>query len=589
MKRKLILSIVIVSAVQILSAQSILPLPEKMVKGDGQYTLRELTISAPEELSSAVEIFSDYSEEVLGITAKTVKTKAELTLRTDNSMPHEAYRLSVGPSGVEISGDAAGIYYGLMTLEQLTDQYGRQLPYVEVEDAPRFQWRGLMLDCGRYFYPVEYIKQYIDRMSRYKMNVLHWHLSEDGGWRVEIKSHPELVAASAWRRSTQRTRDISDQDNIPHGGYYTQKQVRDIVEYASCRNVTIVPEIDLPGHTKCILAAHPELNCTGEKVYPEIRWRIWDDVLCIGNEGTLPLIKDILSELIDMFPSEYINIGGDEAPQRHWENCEKCKALMKREGIATPRGLQSYLTAKMDEFVRSKGRKIIGWDEILEGGMLSREAAVMSWRGTAGGIKAAKAGNKVVMAPQTYFYIDYYQSDDTENEPYAIGGFLPVEKVYEYEPFDSQLTPEQCSYILGVQANLWCEYVHSPDHAWYMTFPRALACAEIGWSRDTTKNFGAFYRRMSDVLSAMDRDQIPFRIPEPLGLFSPKTEGGVTSLDLASPVRGSEIYYTIDGSNPQYNGTILTAPVSFPSDSTFKCVVKLPSGRFSAPYKSRTR
>lgn len=293
-----------------------------------------------------------------------------------------------------------------------------------------------------------------------------------------------------------------------------------------------------------------------------------------------------------MFPSEYINIGGDEAPSKHWENCDKCEALMQKEGIKTPRGLQSWLTGKMDEFVRSKGRRILGWDEILEGGNLGKEAAVMCWRGTAAGIKSARHGNNVVMAPSTYMYIDYYQSDDIANEPYAIGGNLPLEKVYSFEPISSDFTKSDESYVIGVQANLWCEYVHSMDYAWYMTYPRGLACAEIGWSPKSTKDYQYFRSRLADVLASMDRSQIPFRIPEPLGLFNPKVENGNAVIDLQVPVTGSEIYYTLDGRDPQYFGELYTGPVLVPlgiDGLRFTCMVKLPSGRFSAPYRARNR
>ncbi len=593
MKSKLlILSLMIVTSVT-LSAQSLLPKPTSVIMSDGHYNFDgPISISSPDIFQSDVNIFSEYVECAFATETVRKNSHADISLKENSTLQSdEAYTLRIDKRGIRIEGSRPGVFYGIRTLQQLMDQYGLSLPYVEISDAPRFGWRGLMLDCGRYYFPVEFIKQYIDRMSYYKLNVFHWHLSEDGGWRIEIKSHPELVATSAWRRSTQIDR-AGTQNNVPHGGYYTQKQIREIVQYAKERNVTIVPEVDLPGHTVSILAAHPELNCTGKQVFPEIHWRIWDDVLCVGNEGTMNLIKDILSELIDIFDGEYINIGGDEAPHKHWENCPKCKSLMEKEGIETTRGLQSWLTAQMDEFVRSKGRKIIGWDEILEGGKLGKDAAVMSWRNSQSGLDATRLGNKVVMSPTSYMYIDYYQSKDCQYEPFAIGGYLPLDVVYGYEPITSEFSGDQEKLVMGIQANLWCEYVHSPDHAWYMTFPRALACAEIGWSVDRSKNYQDFRDRLNDILYSMDRDQIPFRIPEPVGLDNPVVENGTAHFDLKIPVRGSQIYYTTDGSDPQYNGRLYDGPFALPlsvGGINLRCTVKLPSGRYSAPYSSQKK
>ena len=566
-------------AAQPLPAQNLLPVPSSMEVGDGTFSIGETCrVKAPKSCAATVDILSEYLSETCGLS---VRKGGDVVFKLDSEAEPESYVLTIGAKGVRVTGDEAGLFYGMRTLQQLMDQYGTELPYLTVKDAPRFGWRGLMLDCGRYFFPVEYVKKYIDLLSRFKMNHFHWHLTEDTGWRIEIKSHPELTATAAWRNTTQKNWD-GYQDKVPHGGYYTRKQVREIVKYAEDRHVTIIPEIDLPGHTQSLIAAHPELGCTGARVQVPTRWKITDEVLCISNPGTLELVKDILGEIMDMFPSEYIDIGGDEAPTRHWDNCPKCQAMMKREGMKSSRELQSWLTARMGEFCEERGRKILGWDEILEGAELAKSAAVMSWRGVEGGIRAAKGGHKVVMAPYSHMYIDFYQSDDHEIEPFNISGFLPLEKVYSYEPFDPSLTEEQCKYIMGVQANLWGEFVHSENLATYMTYPRALAVAEIGWSDPSKKDWHDFRTRISTTLAALDRDQAPFRIPEPYGLKE-AVAGEAVTLEL--PVDGSQIYFTLDGSDPQSCGELYKGEaINVGEGQILKCAVRLPSGRYSMPY-----
>lgn len=582
--RKSILAALIFAAAPFASAQNLIPIPSFMELGDGTYAVGAVCrIKAPKQCAATVDIMSEYLNEIYGVT---VKKGRGIVFKLDPAAAPESYELTVNAKGVRITGDEAGLFYGMRTLQQLMDQYGTRIPFITVKDAPRFEWRGLMLDCGRYFFSVEYVKKYIDMLSRFKMNRFHWHLTEDAGWRIEIKSHPELTATAAWRNSTQKDWNNS-QDRIPNGGYYTQKQIRDIVKYARDRHVTIIPEVDLPGHTQCIIAAHPELGCTGKKVHVPVTWRIKDEVLCIGNPGTLELIKDILGEVIGLFPSEYIDIGGDEAPVTHWLECPDCQAMMKREGMKDARELQSWLTARMGEFCEERGRRILGWDEILEGAELAESAAVMSWRGVEGGIKAARTGHKVVMCPSQYMYIDYYQSEDHSIEPFNIGGYNPLERVYGYEPFDPQLDEEQCKYIMGVQANLWGEFVHDPNMATYMTYPRGLATAEIGWSDPSKKDWHDFRKRMTTVLSALDRDQAPFRIPEPYGLKE-AVSGQPVTLEL--PVDGSEIYFTLDGSDPQHEGELYHGePLTVGEGQVLKCAVRLPSGRYSMPYTLNVR
>lgn len=578
LKKTLLLGLFLCAAIAA-GAQNIVPAPQSIQREDGELSIGKVCrVKAPASCKATKAIFTEYLSSCRNLRVGRGRT---VVFKLDRKAADESYVLKVTRRGVRISGGKAGLFYGMRTLEQLMDQYGTTIPCMTITDSPRFEWRGLMLDCGRYFYSVEYIKQYIDMLSRFKMNRFHWHLTEDAGWRIEIKSHPELVATAAWRNTTLTNWD-GYQDLIPHGGYYTQEQVREIVKYAQDRHVTIIPEVDLPGHTQCVIAAHPELGCTGKRVQVATTWKVKEEVLCIGNPQTLELIKDILGELIDMFPSDYIDIGGDEAPVKHWVNCPKCQAMMEREGMQNPRELQSWLTARMGEFCEERGRKILGWDEILEGAELSKSAAIMSWRGVSGGIRAASAGHKVVMAPNLYMYLDFYQSDDQVNEPYSIGAWIPLEHIYSYEPFDPELTPEQCEYIMGVQANLWCEFVHGDNHATYMTYPRALALAEIGWSDPSKRDWHDFRSRMTTPLAALDRDQIPFRIPEPYGLKE-AVEGEPVVMEL--PVDGSEIYYTLDGSDPQSFGELYNGgEINVGKNQTLKCAVKLPSGRYSQPY-----
>lgn len=577
--RKSVLAALLFAVAPFAFAQNLVPVPASVETGDGVFSVGSVCkIKAPKACKATADIMAEYLTDVCGVTVKKGRT---ITFKLDPAAEAESYCLTVGAKGVRITGDEAGLFYGMRTLQQLMDQYGTDIPYITVNDAPRFEWRGLMLDCGRAFYPVEYIKKYIDLLSRFKMNRFHWHLTEDAGWRIEIKSHPELTATAAWRNTTMKNWD-GYQDLIPYGGYYTQEQVRDIVKYAQDRHVTIIPEVDLPGHTQCVVAAHPELGCTGQKVQVATTWKVKKEVLCISNPGTLALITDVLNELMDMFPSDYIDIGGDEAPLDHWLACPKCQAMMAEQGMENARELQSWLTARMGEICAERGRKILGWDEILEGAELSKDAAVMSWRGVSGGIRAASAGHKVVMAPNSHMYIDFYQSDDQTHEPFSIGAWLPLEKVYSYEPCAPELTPEQCEYIMGVQANLWGEFVHTENYATYMTYPRALAVAEIGWSDPAKKDWKEFRSRMATPLAALDRDQAPFRIPEPYGLKE-AVEGEPVTLEL--PVDGSEIYITLDGSDPQSFGTLYEGgEINVADGQTLKCAVKLPSGRYSQPY-----
>ncbi|QOI97586.1 MAG: beta-N-acetylhexosaminidase [Flammeovirgaceae bacterium] len=408
----------------------------------------------------------------------------------------EGYRLTINKTGVIIKAPtAAGLFYGAQSLIQLAAD-PKQIPFVEIEDQPRFAYRGLHLDVGRHMFPVDFIKKNIDLMARFKFNRFHWHLTEDQGWRIEIKKYPKLQQVAAYRKETVvgHAGKSKNYDGTPYGGYYTQQEIKEIVEYARQRFITIIPEIELPGHSQAALAAYPELGCTGGPYEVATTWGVFDNVYCAGKEKTFQFLQDVLDEVIELFPSEYIHIGGDECPKTSWKNCRDCQARLKKENLKDEHELQSYFIQRIEKYLNSKGRQIIGWDEILEGG-LAPNATVMSWRGEAGGIEAAKQKHHVIMTPGNWCYFDHYQ-DTAATEPLAIGGFTPVQEVYSYEPIPPQLTAQEAPFILGAQANLWTEYIKTPAHAEYMAYPRACALAEVVWSDGKNRDYANFVKRL---------------------------------------------------------------------------------------------
>lgn len=396
----------------------------------------------------------------------------------------EGYVITIDKKNITVKGlRPAGVFYGVQTLRKslpVEKVKTVTFPAGTVADEPRFAYRGMMLDCARHFFPVDFVKEYIDLIAMHNMNKFHWHLTDDQGWRIEIKSRPLLTTKGSVRLKTTLGHNSMAYDNTPYGGYYTQEEAREIVEYARQRYVTVIPEIDMPGHQKAALACYPELGCTGGPYEVGQNWGIYHDILCLGNENTYRFCEDVLSELIDIFPSEIIHIGGDEAPKIRTAKCPKCQALMKREGL-TVDNVQGYFTNRIEKFVNSRGRRIMGWDEILEGD-INKSATVHCWRGIEHGIKAAQAGHDVIMSPTAYCYLDYYQADPSKSdEPLGIGGYLPLERVYEMDAVPSSISPENRSHIIGVQGNLWAEYIAFPSHVEYMVLPRMAAIAEEQW------------------------------------------------------------------------------------------------------------
>ncbi|WP_419511201.1 beta-N-acetylhexosaminidase [Alistipes sp.] len=504
---------------------AVVPKPERVTEGQGVFPLTVSTRVAllfdderlPYVTAALDEVLMPVFGRGLEVLEADIPVAEAVNIVRDEAMPADGYRLEVAPGRVDIvAGGAQGAFYAVQTLRQLipvaaydvTNVRAVELPVVTIEDKPCLGYRGMMLDVCRHFFTVDEVKEAIDLMAMHKLDVFHWHLTDDQGWRIEIKKYPKLTEVGSVRRRTLIGRDPGGEydenckyDETPYGGFYTQDEIRDVVDYAAKRFITVIPEVEFPGHAVGALASYPWLGCTGEQYEVRQTWDIDDRVFCIGKESTFEFIEGVLEEVVALFPSEYIHIGGDECPTVMWEKCPHCKARMKAERLKRPRQLQNYATARVEKFLNAHGRRLIGWDEILEGDV-TPTATIMSWRGAKGGIKAAKQGNYVIMAPTTNCYLDYYQTRDTAGEPLSIGGYLPVEKVYALDPYE-QLTPEEQGYILGVQANLWTEYIATWPHAQYMLLPRLSALAEVGWSLDR-KDYGDYLRRVRRLVKLYD-------------------------------------------------------------------------------------
>lgn len=492
---------------------SIIPKPAHLTPGDDavQWDESVLVIAKSDDEKQVAGMLKEYLQDgQYNVTvAESGDDEDKVTLSTAHidSLGNEGYALSVNEDGVTIAANSgAGLFYGVESLLQLIRD-DKSIPFVEIADYPRFPYRGLHLDVGRHMFPPAFIKKYIDLLARHKMNRFHWHLTEDQGWRIEIKKYPKLQEVAAFRKETlvgHSSRDHKNDkyDGQRYGGFYTQDEIKDIVRYAADRHVTIVPEIEMPGHAQAALAAYPNLGCTGGPYEVATRWGVFPDVFCAGKEDTFVFLQDVLDEVMALFPSEYIHIGGDECPKVRWEKCPYCQKRIKSEHLKDEHGLQSYFVQRIEKYINSKGRKIIGWDEILEGG-LAPNATVMSWRGEDGGIAAAKQNHDVIMTPSNWCYLDHYQ-DTTGNEPLAIGGYTPVSEVYAYEPVPSQLTGDETKHILGAQCNVWTEYMATPEHVEYMVYPRASAMAEVVWSPKESRDYNDFLRRMKHHLKYLD-------------------------------------------------------------------------------------
>lgn len=578
----------------------IIPAPVSVKKAPGEFVLsQETVIQADTPNNKAVQFFSSYlannmayNKQVGLRNARVSTTTIYLTSTGTENLPAEGYRLTITPQQITVAGKGAGLFYGIQTLIQLIPlERGAtaKLPAVTIEDYPRFGYRGMMLDVCRHFFSVEFVKRYIDLMAAYKLNTFHWHLTDDQGWRIEIKKYPKLTSVGSTRKESvignYKDRQPLQYDGVPVSGYYTQNQIRDVIKYAADRYITVVPEIEMPGHALAALASYPELSCDpGQKYEVTGKWGVFNNIYC-PSEKTFSFLQDVLTEVIDLFPSKYIHIGGDEAPKDVWKQSKFCQDLIKRLKLKDEHGLQSYFIQRMEKFVNSKGRSIIGWDEILEGG-LAPNATVMSWRGEEGGIQAAKESHDVIMTPSSQaLYFDHAQGKINQ-EPVGIGGNAPIQKTYAYNPTPAALTPEQQKYIKGVQANLWTEYITTENKVEYMILPRMMALSEVAWTPTANKNYKDFSEtRLPQHLAWLDKNGYNFRVPPAIGNADTVMIGSAMTVNLKSPVKGAKIYYTIDGYTPRETELLYTTPMTYPVPLNeyrdLKTIVVTPSGKRS--------
>ena len=521
---------------------AVIPRPVHMTRGTGTFLVTPATVVVTDratrqigyQLADWLQPATGYRLAVSGAAGTAART---IALRLDPTLARlgdEGYRLSVSGTHIRIQAyRPAGVFYGVETLRQLLppDIFRAApvtavlwtVPAVEIEDMPRFAWRGAHLDVSRSFMPKEFVKKYIDLLALHKLNRFHWHLTDDQGWRIEIKKYPLLTSIGAWRRQSlvgqQRAYADTTQwvyDKIPHGGFYTQDDVREIVAYAQARFITVVPEIEMPGHAQAAIAAYPWLGNTGEQLEVLTHWGVDQNILN-PSDSAIHFMQDVLTEVLALFPGHWIHTGGDEAPKQQWQASPVAQARIKELGLHSENELQSWMTAQMSQWLAARGRALIGWDEILEGGTegLARNAVVMSWRGMDGGIAAAQAGHDVVMTPTSNTYFDYYQSQNTAAEPLAIGGFLPLDTVYAFEPVPAAFDAAQAAHILGTQGQIWTEYQRTPKNVEYMVFPRLIALAEVAWTPRDLRNFADFSGRLSRHLARLSVLDVSYRRPGP--------------------------------------------------------------------------
>ncbi len=568
----------------------IIPRPAVLDLVEGKdYTVPERLSVAAGDAARPVAAFLVEGLQGIGFAAESsVEREAAIRLElSDEAGDPEGYELVVSVGGITLrAADPAGLFYGVQSLLQLFPAEATspiRIPCLEVRDSPRFGWRGLHLDVARHFFPVPFVKKFIDVMARYKLNTFHWHLTEDQGWRIEIKKYPKLTEVGAWREETlvgrHRREGPRTYDGVPHGGYYTQDEIREVVAYAAERFVTIVPEIEMPGHATAALAAYPELANDEGPEGVATDWGIHDNIFSPAEE-TFEFLSDVLEEVVSLFPGEYIHIGGDEVPKAKWKSSEFAQGLMRREGLANEEELQSWFVRRIEKVLQKFGRKLVGWDEILEGG-LAPDATVMSWRGEKGGIASAKMGHDVVMTPGFALYFDHYQAAPAY-EPLAIGGFTPLEKVYRYDPVPAELSAEEARHIRGVQANVWTEYMKTPEQVEYMTFPRALALSEVAWIPPDLKEWDGFAARVVHHLGLLERAGVHCHLPAPSAVVTER-DAGTCEIALATIFPDAEIRYTWDESEPDDLANRYRDPIAVTRTEgerrTLTAVAVLPDGR----------
>lgn len=563
------------------------PVSVKSLKGEFTITAATKVIVFPSnaEALAVASLFTDRLDSVSGFVIKphtsdamkkVAKNSILFSIINDGALGDEGYRLVVEKENVVVSANSAkGLFYGIQSMLQLLPPQIMspskvtgaiwKMECVKVMDKPRFGYRGMHLDVGRHFMPADFIKKYIDILSMFKMNTFHWHLTEDQGWRIEIKQYPKLTTIGSIRAETVvgHAGNSKQYDGVPHGGFYTQEQIKDIVAYAATRFITIIPEIEMPGHSLGVLSGYPQLGCTGGPYKVATTFGVFDDILCAGNDSTFIFLQNVLDEVMNLFPSKYIHIGGDEAPKARWHECPKCQARMKTEGLKDEHELQSYFIKRIEKYVVSKGRRIIGWDEILEGG-LAPEATVMSWRGMDGGVAAARQKHDVIMSSNSHLYFDHYQADPA-TEQLAIGGYLTLKKVYSLEPVPEQLNTEEAKHILGAQGQIWTEYMKTPEYVEYMLLPRMLALSEVVWTPREDRDYASFTSRLDNSLKRLgimgiNYSQGSFRIEIEA---KANKEGDKISVNLMAERANMLIRYTLDGNLATAGSEVVNGPLVF--------------------------
>ena len=560
---------------------NIIPHPQQVnVSNDAPFTLSAKTViilgTNNQDMKRNANMLASYIEQATGIRPTVGKSKngTAIVLTIDKTIANaEGYKLDADAKQIRIAGaSAAGVFYGIQTLRKSLPLVNGKaskvsIPAVHIADAPRFAYRGTHLDVSRHFVTADSVRQFIDMLALHNINRFHWHLTDDQGWRIEIKKYPLLTQIGSKRAQTVIGHNSGKYAGNPYSGFYTQKQIRDIVKYAADRYITIVPEIDLPGHMQAALAAYPDMGCTGGPYEVWQKWGVSDNVLCAGNDKTLTFIDNVLKEITQLFPSKYIHVGGDECPKTQWQKCPKCQARIKalnleaKDGHSAEERLQSYIITHASNYLKSLGRNTIGWDEILEGG-LAEGATVMSWRGESGGIAAAKQHHDVVMTPNSYLYFDYYQSLDKANEPLAIGGYLPLETVYSYEPMPKELTADEARHIIGVQANIWTEYMPTFKQMQYMALPRLAALSEVQWSQPALKDYNSFTNRLTEFTHLYDR--LGYNYAKHLYNVAIHVDSDNKWREILihmTTAGNAEIRYTLDGTEPTANSTLYTGAI----------------------------
>ncbi len=607
MKRFFVAVAFLVLCVPFAFAQSneiyIIPKPSYVRTESGAFALNRETLllakSAMEK--STAESFRYYVQKNFGLNLKIVSNVKKVSRRAKTISFIEpkdyidkvtSYQIRVTPTSVQvISTNPDGMFSGIQSLLQIIDvgsDGALSIPSVAIDDSARFRYRGMHLDVSRHFQPVEFVKKFIDQMAQYKFNTFHWHLTDDQGWRIEIKKYPRLTTVGANRPETMVDRNFSPYigDGKPHGGFYTQEQIKEVVAYAKERHITVIPEIELPGHASAALAAYPQFGCKADYEYKvQTTWGIFKEVFC-PTEETFKFLEDVLDETIALFPdSPYIHIGGDEVLKDHWKESEFVQELKRRENLKDEYEVQSYFIRRIERHLNKRGKKMIGWDEILDGG-LAPNATVMSWRGMRGGIAAAKSGHDVIMTPTDFVYFDYGQGDPAY-EPLNIGSYVPLAKVYSFEPIPPELTADEAKYVIGGQANIWTEYMKTPEHIEYMAFPRMLALSEVLWSRKEDRDFADFQRRLNAILPRLDKQGVNYRIPEPGGLQNIVTESNRVSITL-KPAAGTRVHVTTDGTTPDERSAVYSRPIEVRLGEgevkTLKTIVVNAAGRKSVVY-----